>query len=389
MPGPLTDHPEAHYAVSSPVPAPQVQTGEAPSPWEQVRRFTTIRSQLGVAFVRGWVVGLRSDNALRSRLISHGVLILLAVMALVLSRADLRPRATAEAGAAQGEIVGEQPPVLPVEGPAPMLEQGVLVRAAVPHTIIPERPRETITRYTVQFGDTIFGIAEQFGLKPDTVVWANPPLEDNPDLLRVGQELVILPIDGVYHEVQPGDTLEKVARQYKVEPQVVIDYLLNNLDKENPRLIAGEHIIVPGGIKPYIPRVVHAYSGPVPADAEKGTGIFGWPTSGRITQGYWNRHRAIDIGAPKGTAVYAADSGWVANSGWSDIGYGYFILIDHGNGFQTLYAHLSAIDVEAGTSVAKGTRIGAVGATGNATGPHLHFEIRKSGVQRNPFGFLP
>jgi murein DD-endopeptidase MepM/ murein hydrolase activator NlpD len=264
-----------------------------------------------------------------------------------------------------------------------------LVRAAVPHTTIPDRTTETVFTYAVEPGDSVFSIAAKFGLKPDTVMWSNPELEDYPDLLHVGQELIIIPVDGVYHEVQAGDTVEGLAKKYKVEPAAIVDYELNGLDEENLGLAAGEYVVVPGGVKPYIPRVVHAYDGPVPEDAEKGTGIFGWPVSGRITQGFWKHHRAIDIGAAKGTAVKVADSGWVAQSGWSDIGYGYFILIDHGNGFQTLYAHLSAMDVEAGDSVAKGARIGAVGTSGNSTGPHLHFEVRKNGVNRNPFGFLP
>jgi murein DD-endopeptidase MepM/ murein hydrolase activator NlpD len=332
---------------------------------------------------------LALDGAFLSRLASHVALILLAVAAVALSRVELPriPISPAESGVerkAAGEPVTASP-----GGSVPLVEQGILVRAAVPHTTIPDRTTETVFTYAVEPGDSVFSIAAKFGLKPDTVMWSNPELEDYPDLLHVGQELIIIPVDGVYHEVQAGDTVEGLAKKYKVEPAAIVDYELNGLDEENLGLAAGEYVVVPGGVKPYIPRVVHAYDGPVPEDAEKGTGIFGWPVSGRITQGFWKHHRAIDIGAAKGTAVKVADSGWVAQSGWSDIGYGYFILIDHGNGFQTLYAHLSAMDVEAGDSVAKGARIGAVGTSGNSTGPHLHFEVRKNGVNRNPFGFLP
>jgi murein DD-endopeptidase MepM/ murein hydrolase activator NlpD len=266
----------------------------------------------------------------------------------------------------------------------------VLVRAAVPHTIIPERPRDEIVRYVVQAGDTIFGIAAQFGIAPETIMWANGRfVEDNPDLLRVGQELTILPVDGVYHQVGGADTLEAIAAAYKVEPAAIIGYPLNNLDPENPQISAGQWLIVPGGTKPYVPRTVVAYNGPIPEEANKGTGAFGWPTAGQITQGYWDRHRALDIGTWEGAPVVAADSGYVVAAGWDDSGYGRMVVIDHGNGFQTLYAHMQVYYVKVGDSVAKGEQIGEVGTTGNSSGPHLHFEVRQNGVQRNPFGFLP
>ena len=97
----------------------------------------------------------------------------------------------------------------------------------------------------------------------------------------------------------------------------------------------------------------------------------------------------IDIGAPKGAPVIAADSGYVVQAGWSNVGYGNMILINHGNGYLTRYAHLSALNVEVGDSVKKGQLIGRVGSTGNSTGPHLHFEIIRGSTHRNPFGLLP
>jgi murein DD-endopeptidase MepM/ murein hydrolase activator NlpD len=271
----------------------------------------------------------------------------------------------------------------------PNTDRDAYVRAAVPHTIIPERPRLEPIGYVVQAGDTVISIAEQFGLSPNTIMWANGRLEDNPDLLRVGQELTILPVNGVYHQVGGNDALETIASTYLTSVAQVVNHPYNGLDPENPVIVPGQWLIVPEGTKPYVPKRVKIYSGPVPATASVGSGTFVWPVSGTITQGYWDRHRALDIGSWNGGSVVAADSGYVVAAQWDDSGYGRSVVIDHGNGFQTLYAHLQVYFVEVGDSVAKGQQIAEVGSTGNSTGPHLHFEVVKQGVQRNPWGFLP
>ncbi len=259
-----------------------------------------------------------------------------------------------------------------------------------PEVALEEATRHEIITYTVRTGDSVSTIAAYFGLSTSTLVWSNPSIEIAPDLLRLGQELIILPVDGVYHTVILGDTLESIAKYYKVSVKAITDYELNQIP-EDGRLPVGLKLVIPGGEKPYVPRVVEHYSGPIPDDAKRGSGSFGWPASGIITCGFncYPGHYAIDIGNVSGTPVYAADSGYVARVGWSDVGYGKMILIDHGNGFQTLYAHLYTILVEQGASVAKGSLIGKVGDTGNTTGPHLHFEIRENGKQRNPILYLP
>jgi murein DD-endopeptidase MepM/ murein hydrolase activator NlpD len=263
-----------------------------------------------------------------------------------------------------------------------------IVRIAQPHTEIPDRPRLDVVTHIVQPGDTVQSIAELYGLQPTTLLWSNPKLEELPDLLRIGQEVVILPLDGAYHTVAEDDTLESIAEKYKVEAEAITSLLLNDLRPPLFQIQDGAKLIVPGGTKPYVPRRVTSYSGPV-SGSVRGTGAFVWPVSGKITQGYWWGHRAIDVGAPTGSAVLATDGGYVSFVGWTDIGYGYLIILDHANGYSSYYGHLSQMYVMLGQEVAHGQVIGAVGSTGNSTGPHLHLEIRYNGVEQNPLVYLP
>jgi murein DD-endopeptidase MepM/ murein hydrolase activator NlpD len=263
-----------------------------------------------------------------------------------------------------------------------------IVRIAQPHTEIPDRPRLGVVTHIVQPGDTVQSIAAFYGLQPTTLLWSNPKLEELPDLLRIGQEVVVLPLDGAYHTVAEDDTLESIAEKYKVEAEAITSLPLNGLRPPLFQIQEGTNLIIPGGTKPYVPRRVTSYSGPVSSSA-RGTGAFVWPVSGSITQGYWWGHRAIDIGAPTGSAALATDAGYVSFVGWTDIGYGYLIIIDHANGYSSYYGHLSQMYVMLGQEVARGQVIGAVGSTGNSTGPHLHLEIRYNGVEQNPLVYLP
>lgn len=337
------------------------------------------------------------------RTVAHVTMLLVATLAVTISRFELswgtistvHPlKYDAATEAVEAEIVDDF--ALPTQ--LDTTQTDVLVRAVVPRTIIPDRTttqsqeigkKEDIEIYAIEGGDTISGIAAKFGLNPETIIWANPELERNPDLLWVGQELTILPINGVYHQVGSGDTIAGIASTFQVDSEAIINYPLNQLDPDSLLLQPGQWLVVPGGNKPFVPRTVTAYSGPISDDATVGSGIFGWPTSGRITQGYFAYHPGLDIGGWLGAPILAADAGHVVVSGWDSTGYGNMVVIDHGNGFQTVYAHLQAIYMEVGTNVAKGQQVGEMGNTGNSTGPHLHFEIRQGTVQRNPYGFLP
>ena len=156
----------------------------------------------------------------------------------------------------QWEVPEAEPPAVrpdyrltiswPRGGAPEWVDNGSLIKAPVPHTTIPERPRLEVITYTVQTGDSVFGIAERFGISPQTIMWSNGRLEDNPDLLSVGQELVILPASGVYHIVEEGDTVESIAQKYKVEVSAITDYEVNGL-KEPYELIPGMALVVLGG----------------------------------------------------------------------------------------------------------------------------------------------
>jgi hypothetical protein len=288
-------------------------------------------------------------------------------------------------------------------------------RLAQERTIIPSRPRQEIIKYTVLEGDTIFGIAEKFGLKPETVLWGNYyVLLDNPHSLQPGQVLNILPVDGTYHEWQQGEGLNAVARYYGVKPEDIINYPANHLDAasigdfSNPNIAPGTWLIVPGGKRnfiswsaplgvtrenPALARVLgDGACGPVSGGAV-GYGSFIWPSNKHYLSGFdfspSTNHWGIDIAGNEGEAVYATDAGVVVYAGWNNYGYGNMIMVDHGRGFQSLYAHLSALNVICGQSVGQGDVIGAIGTTGRSSGPHLHFEIRASSSFVNPWDVLP
>lgn len=254
------------------------------------------------------------------------------------------------------------------------------------------RPVEEVLYYTVKPGDTVLGIAEKFGLQPETLMWSNSLIEQNPDRLSIGDQLRILPVDGVLHVVKRGDTLSSIAEKYDADMQAIVAYAANGMSSVDDALPIGKEIVVPGGTKPFVAPVVGAstaYAVPRPDGALAGSGNFSWPTAGYISQGYWGGHPAIDVAGWLGAPVTASDAGYVvlAGGGWNS-GYGNYVIVDHGNGFTTLYAHLNSVFVKPGETVSRGQQVGTMGNTGNSTGPHLHFEIRYNGVPYNPASYL-
>lgn len=288
-------------------------------------------------------------------------------------------------------------------------------RQAKLHTTIPTRPRVEVVQYTVLQGDSLFGIAEKYGLKPTTILFGNyNTLKDSPDSLRVGQVLNILPTDGTYYEWQGTETLTGVAEFFGVDPEVIVNYPGNNLDPDTigdyaaPNIAAGTWLIVPGGIRQFTSWTAPAQmvaSNPTSSVwgsgvctgvvyAQVGYGTFIYPTVEHWLSGTPFlpdiRHYAVDFAGSLGNAIYAADAGTVVYAGWNDWGYGYLVILDHGNGWETRYAHLSQINVGCGQSVGQGDVIALMGSTGNSTGPHLHFEMMNDVYGKvNPLDFLP
>lgn len=269
-------------------------------------------------------------------------------------------------------------------------------------TFIPERDRTDILSHVVVTGDSVFGISKTYDITPDSLLWANyDALNDDPHSLRPGVELVIPPTNGILYKWEEGDTLDSVANEYDAEVEDILAWMGNNIDLTDPTLDAGTLVMIPGGSREYkqwlIPTVARGSSGTASAATSAcgggavGGGGFIWPSANHFISGndYYAGHLAIDIAGAEGDGVWASDGGVVtkADAGWN-YGYGNVIMIDHGNGYATLYAHLSAINVAVCQSVYPGTYIGAIGNTGNSFGAHLHFEVRLNGGFINPWNVL-
>lgn len=263
-------------------------------------------------------------------------------------------------------------------------EGGALVSDRTPFNadssdqVAPAGP-DQISLYLVQDGDTLSQVATMFGVSVNTIVWAND-LSSSKDI-HPGETLLILPINGVQHTVKKGDTLASVAKKYGGDKDEIIAY--NGLS--DGELTVGEVVTIPGGEVPEERASSNVPSGAkVTTSGPNVSGYFIHPMPGTVrTQGI-HGYNGVDFGGPVGTPIRAAAGGRVITSrvgGWNG-GYGTFIVIEHNNGTQTLYAHNSKNVVWQGQTVVQGQIIGYSGNTGRSTGPHLHFEVRGA---RNPF----
>jgi murein DD-endopeptidase MepM/ murein hydrolase activator NlpD len=247
-----------------------------------------------------------------------------------------------------------------------------------------EPSRAEPSTYIVQPGDTVIGIADSFGISVETVMWANDLWD--PDSLQIEDELVILPVSGVLHRIGDGDNVNYLALVYDVAAEEIVEF--NGL-VDPDMLVVGDRLVVPNGTIPP-GRGAGSSRGDRPAPVPVATGSFRWPAGGYISQYFGeNGHSGLDIAAQWGAPIYAADTGVVVTALKLGTGYGWYLVIDHENGYRTLYSHMSEFYVDYGERVVKGEVIGLIGSTGLSTGPHLHFEIFQNGVRVNPLNFLP
>jgi murein DD-endopeptidase MepM/ murein hydrolase activator NlpD len=324
-------------------------------------------------------------------------------------------KTASESAAMKATAIQEEVPQAGIQLGLPDFDEQAVQKVSAVHraanliTNIPTRPRVDVITYTVETGDSLFSIADAFNLKPETLLWGNyTVLEDNPHVLRPGQILNVLPVDGTYYQWSEGDNLGAVSEFFGVESEAIVEYPGNRFDlamaeSNTLEIEGGTWLIVPGGQRatqdwgpPAISRNDPAsarYYGPghcgTVYTGAVGTGTFVKPTpTGYVGAGGYrydpNVHAALDYSGSAGDPVYAVDSGVVVYSGWSNFGYGNLIVIDHGNGWVSAYAHLNDVYVYCGQSVFQGATIGPMGSTGNSSGPHLHFELSINGAKVNP-----
>jgi len=271
-----------------------------------------------------------------------------------------------------------------------------------PQNEVADKKPEVIT-YVVKTGDTLEAIASRFNVTADTIAGSNGISKDA--IIREGQELKFPSVKGLIYKIKSGDTLSDIVSTYEVNME---DIISSNGIETPDKLKIGQEIIIPGVDKLKVAvketqvsakktastsvKVASrgSSSGSSSSKAVSASGSM-WPVKGTITSKFGARwgttHKGIDIAAPTGTNVYAFMSGKVVFSGWEG-GYGKLVIIDHGNGLQSYYGHNSKLIVSSGQSVSKGQHIADVGSTGDSTGPHCHFEIRKNGKAVNPLDYL-
>ena len=315
----------------------------------------------------------------------------------------------AAAAAVPGEI-GASPLPLTVTAPAAVRDEVVRAQDGTASTVaaLAEQQRvaavasEVVTaaraervpiffEYQVQPGDTVGTIAVRYHIASDYIVWNNGDISDR-DVLSVGTTLQVPSVEGMIHAVRYGETVSEIAARYDAEARDIIEFAANGLQDDPNRLRSDALILVPGGRRLAAPaaslRPSDATASP-PGDPAQ----WAWPVTGLITSYFGPGHPlGIDVATSWGSAILAARSGTVSFAGGNPCcSYGLHVILEHGGGYETVYAHLSSINVVPGQQVNRGDLIGALGSTGTSTGPHLHFEIGHNGVPQDPIGggFLP
>ncbi len=253
-------------------------------------------------------------------------------------------------------------------------------------------PRLEVITYTVQEGDTMSTIAQTHGISLTTLLWSNDLSVRS--VIRPGDALRVMPVDGVEHTVKSGDTVLALARKYRADASAVVSF---NKLADAGDLRIGETLIIPGGVRqvaapaPRTNAIARIFAPPrmsTPSTATPGSSGMIWPADLRvITQYFGWSHTGLDIDCQYTNDNYAADDGIVQFSGWKG-GYGLTVEVNHGNGIVTRYAHAARNYVTVGQSVSRGQPVELCGTTGRSSGTHLHFEVIVNGQFKNPLGYI-
>lgn len=291
-------------------------------------------------------------------------------------------------------------PNLAMDVEGPFIDDGTLIKPTAVNTNVPDGSA-LVKTYTVRAGDTLVGIATKHGVSMMTVWWANNL--KSKDALHIGEVLRIPPVTGLIVKVTATDTLEALAARYAVSSTDIL--ATNGLD--DPNLVVGQVLVVPGAkgqaipvqkpvVKPAVKAPVRTSGGSARPPTTYSGGNFSWPVAGGgnyVSQYFHYGHYGVDIAADYGSTVRAAAGGTVTFAGWKSNGGGYQVWVAHGSGLYTTYNHMAGVSVGVGQHVGRGQQVGRVGQSGNATGPHLHFEVWRgaiwNGGQRvNPMGYF-
>jgi len=253
-------------------------------------------------------------------------------------------------------------------------------------TTVSQKPRDGVIEYEVKGGDTLVSIGKKFDVSAESIQWATNLQSAT---IKPGQKVKIPPVTGIVHKVNSGESIYSIAKRYTTDAQKIANWPFNDFaDTDTFALTVGQTLYVPDGVPPQEkPRIIRGRA-PTIAAGSPGSGSFIWPTSGSISQSPIWYHMAVDISNRSLPPVIAADTGTVTYAGCIKGGYGCHVRINHANGYETLYAHMSQLYVSQGQGISRGVAVGKLGSTGRSTGPHLHFEVRSGGKLLNPLGFL-
>jgi LysM repeat protein len=239
--------------------------------------------------------------------------------------------------------------------------------------------RTAIITHTVESGDTGWGLVYQYGIDLNTLVWANPELDPANPVFSIGQQIRILPVQGVYHVVVEGETVEQIAARYGVPVTNITNYPPNHLTRSYT-LQNGQGLIVPYGRQPALDGTIPPLTVDTPLT---------WPLIGLISQGFnAEAHPGLTINAPEGSPVQAAAAGTVKSV--SDNQGGFIVVIDHADELQSWYGHLYTTTLQVGATVTPGQIMGVVGGTDStATGSYLYFAVYQNELPVDPLAYLP